>query len=81
MQPTRHAHLTRMEKQVVAALIDGRSPKEVARALGLQLSTVRTYVRQAHRKNDTHSLTSLVLWGLEHHECCLTVPAEEREAR
>ena len=50
MPPTRidaYGALTRREKEVLCRVAEGDADKEIADALGLKVSTVRTYLERA----------------------------------
>lgn len=52
--------LTRREAGLAAALVQGQSLHEHAKARGVKISTVRTQLLSLMRKTDTHSQTELV---------------------
>lgn len=56
--------LSPREHAVLRCLAEGRSYKEVAADLGLQIDTVRTYVRALYRKLDVHSVAAAVSQAL-----------------
>jgi len=70
MELGRHARLTRRERQVVVALLQGRSVSSTAESLGIRVSTVRGHIRAIHLKTETHTLIELILWAAKHHDCC-----------
>ena len=61
--PPRSSDVTFAEARVLLLLLSGLSPHEIATALDVKLSTVRTHIRRLHGKADTHSLVQLVSWG------------------
>lgn len=67
-----------MEKLVLRTLLGKRTVVEVAGRLGVRISTARTHVRHLHEKTGTHTLVDLVMWGLEHLDCCIR--SDSREA-
>lgn len=58
--PTPDAELTRRERELLRALVDGRSYKQAADDLGVSIDTIRTYVRTLYKKLDVHSATEAV---------------------
>lgn len=52
--------LTQAEARTAAYLVDGRTPQEIARTLGLGLSTVRTQIAQAKDKAGVRRTAELV---------------------
>ncbi len=56
--------LSRRERQVLAALIGGRTEVQASRELGLSVHTVHTYVRRIMEKLGVHKRASLVRRGL-----------------
>ncbi len=68
-EPGRTAHLddlTRRERDVFDALCEGRADKDIARHLGMALSTVRKHVAAVYAKLDVHSRGAVVLWARDH---------------
>lgn len=53
-------HLAPREREVLEALVRGRSYKQIAADLGLSIDTVRDYVRSLYRKLHVHSATEAV---------------------
>jgi two-component system nitrate/nitrite response regulator NarL len=49
------AQLSQREREVLRAIVDGRSTKRIAADLGLSTNTVRTHVQKILRKLDAHS--------------------------
>jgi PAS domain S-box-containing protein len=45
-----HSILTRREMEILRLLAAGKKPKEIARDLSVSLTTVRTHIRNVHRK-------------------------------
>jgi DNA-binding NarL/FixJ family response regulator len=58
------AELTRRERDLLRALVDGRSYKQAADDLGVSVDTIRTYVRTLYKKLDVHSATEAVAKAL-----------------
>jgi LuxR family maltose regulon positive regulatory protein len=57
--------LTRRERQVLALLASERSVQEIADALTIARSTVRSHVKHIYEKLDVHSRTQAVIRGQE----------------
>lgn len=55
--------LTKRERDVLDALCEGLPDKEIARTLGVALSTVRNHVATIYGKLDVHSRGAVVLWA------------------
>jgi len=55
------ARLTTRERQVLQYLCQGQSNKEIARALGLQVATIKLHVRNVCRKLGARNRTQAVL--------------------
>ncbi len=60
------ADLTRRERDVFDALCQGQADKEIAKTLGVALSTVRNHVATIYAKLDVHNRGALVLWARNH---------------
>lgn len=58
-------HLTQREKQVMAFLVKGATNKDIARALDLQVVTVKLHVRGICRKIDAKNRTQAALLAKE----------------
>lgn len=58
--------LTKREREVFDQLCEGRSDKEIAKALGVALSTVRNHVTTVYAKLDVHSRGAALLWARDH---------------
>jgi len=58
--------LTKRERQVFDGLCEGRSDKEIAKTLGVALSTVRNHVATVYAKLDVHSRGAALLWARDH---------------
>jgi DNA-binding CsgD family transcriptional regulator len=56
----RRLGLTHMEARVTARLATGLSVKEIADALGIRVSTVRTHLKSAYAKTGCHGQTDLI---------------------
>jgi DNA-binding CsgD family transcriptional regulator len=61
--------LTAMERAIAAYLLSGASDKEIARAFGIEQSTVRTHVGHIFRKFDVRSRTHFMasIHGMRNH--------------
>ena len=59
--------LTSRERDVIRALVHGRSNKEIAAELGVGLRTVESYVSNVLAKLRVHSRTEAALYAIEHH--------------
>ena len=55
--------LTQREREVFDQLCEGRSDKEIAKVLGVALSTVRNHVATVYAKLDVHSRGAALLWA------------------
>lgn len=58
--------LTRRERDVFETLCEGQSDKEIAKTLGVALSTVRNHVATIYAKLDVHSRGAVLLWARDH---------------
>ncbi|MGJ7564303.1 PAS domain S-box protein [Variovorax sp. GB1R11] len=58
--------LTPRERDVFDALCEGQADKEIAKKLGVALSTVRNHVSTVYAKLDVHSRGAVVLWARNH---------------
>lgn len=56
--------LTAREREIVQLLAEGKSSKEVARALGLSVKTAETHRANIMRKLELHSVSALVLYAV-----------------
>jgi DNA-binding CsgD family transcriptional regulator len=63
-----HRWLTPRERQVVAKLIKGKSPKRVAVELGIGYRTVRQHMKRIYEVYDVHSLHQLIVAELRRDE-------------
>jgi DNA-binding NarL/FixJ family response regulator len=52
--------LSKRERDLLRALVDGRSYKQAADDLGVSIDTIRTYVRSLYKKLGVHSATEAV---------------------
>ena len=59
--------LTARELDVVAALVRGRSNKEIALELGIGLRTIESYVSAILNKLGVRSRTEATIFAIEHH--------------
>ncbi|MFF5443882.1 response regulator [Streptomyces sp. NPDC012888] len=62
--PTRGSTLTEREREVLALIADGRSNREIARALVLSEKTVKTHVSNILMKLDVADRTQAALWAV-----------------
>jgi DNA-binding NarL/FixJ family response regulator len=56
--------LTPREREVVQLVVEGKSTKEVATALGLSVKTAETHRSNIMRKLDIHSVSDLVIYAI-----------------
>ncbi|MFE9247315.1 response regulator [Streptomyces sp. NPDC007088] len=64
--PGRGGTLTDREREVLALIADGRSNREIARALVLSEKTVKTHVSNILMKLDLADRTQAALWAVRH---------------
>ncbi|MBI0381273.1 response regulator transcription factor [Streptomyces albiflaviniger] len=64
--PGRGGSLTEREREVLALIADGRSNREIARALVLSEKTVKTHVSNILMKLDLADRTQAALWAVRH---------------
>ncbi|KUJ68941.1 LuxR family transcriptional regulator [Streptomyces albus subsp. albus] len=64
--PGRQNALTEREREVLALIADGRSNREIARALVLSEKTVKTHVSNILMKLDLADRTQAALWAVRH---------------
>ncbi|MEV0846577.1 response regulator transcription factor [Streptomyces sp. NPDC049954] len=64
--PGRGGTLTDREREVLAHIADGRSNREIARALVLSEKTVKTHVSNILMKLDLADRTQAALWAVRH---------------
>lgn len=64
--PGRTGTLTEREREVLALIADGRSNREIARALVLSEKTVKTHVSNILMKLDLADRTQAALWAVRH---------------
>ena len=69
-----HARLTSAQRAVLRCLLDHMTVKELARELSVAVSTARWHIRRIHAATDTHTLSDLVFWAVEHRDCCIGSP-------
>ncbi|MFD6420237.1 response regulator [Streptomyces sp. NPDC060194] len=62
----RGTSLTEREREVLALIADGRSNREIARALVLSEKTVKTHVSNILMKLDLSDRTQAALWAVRH---------------
>ncbi|MFD4788355.1 response regulator [Streptomyces sp. NPDC058459] len=62
----RSGSLTEREREVLALIADGRSNREIARALVLSEKTVKTHVSNILMKLDLADRTQAALWAVRH---------------
>lgn len=56
--------LTKQEKRIVSLLINGYSHRQVAEILFISRHTMRTHIRNIHRKMDTNNTAQLIKLGM-----------------
>jgi len=59
--------LTSRQKQILQLLAEGRSSKEVAKALNISVKTAETHRANIMRRLDCHSVTELVRYAVRNH--------------
>jgi DNA-binding NarL/FixJ family response regulator len=64
--PGRGGTLTEREREVLALIADGRSNREIARALVVSEKTVKTHVSNILMKLDLADRTQAALWAVRH---------------
>ncbi|CAL9322073.1 MULTISPECIES: response regulator [Streptomyces] len=64
--PGRGGSLTEREREVLGLIADGRSNREIARALVLSEKTVKTHVSNILMKLDLADRTQAALWAVRH---------------
>nr|WP_206314464.1 response regulator transcription factor [Streptomyces coryli] len=64
--PGRGSTLTEREREVLGLIADGRSNREIARALVLSEKTVKTHVSNILMKLDLADRTQAALWAVRH---------------
>ncbi|MEE1930647.1 response regulator transcription factor [Streptomyces sp. TRM 70351] len=64
--PQREGGLTEREREVLGLIADGRSNREIARALVLSEKTVKTHVSNILMKLDLADRTQAALWAVRH---------------
>ena len=64
--PGRGSTLTEREREVLGLIADGRSNREIARALVLSEKTVKTHVSNILMKLDLSDRTQAALWAVRH---------------
>ncbi len=62
----RGSSLTEREREVLGLIADGRSNREIARALVLSEKTVKTHVSNILMKLDLADRTQAALWAVRH---------------
>ncbi|MPZ98122.1 MAG: hypothetical protein GEU80_02105 [Dehalococcoidia bacterium] len=62
--------LTRTQRQVFYAAIDGATTKEIALSLGLSRRTVEGHLARIYRRCGFLGFTDMVRRGTLHHDCC-----------
>jgi RNA polymerase sigma factor (sigma-70 family) len=58
--------LSPREREVLKLVVEGRTSKEIARALGVKPSTVDTYRRRLMAKLEIRDVASLVRFAIRH---------------
>jgi len=61
------SRLTSRQCEIVQLLVEGKSSKEVACALGLNVKTAETRRANIMRRLDCHSVTGLVRYAIRNH--------------
>ena len=64
---TNNSRLTLRQKQILLLLAEGKSSKEVARALHISAKTAQTHRANIMRRLDCHSVTELVRYAIRNH--------------
>ncbi|MCM2577482.1 response regulator [Streptomyces meridianus] len=64
--PGRGGNLTEREREVLSLIADGRSNREIAKALVLSEKTVKTHVSNILMKLDLADRTQAALWAVRH---------------
>lgn len=63
-QPT----VSTRERQILIFLIDGQTTKQIAQALHVKPTTIRTYLQRLYRKTHTTTRPALVWWWAHYDE-------------
>ena len=66
-QPLVRKRLTLRQQEIVQKLVEGKSSKEVAEALGISVKTAETHRANIMRKLDLHSVSELVRYAIRNH--------------
>ena len=56
-----HLHLPLRQAEIVRHIVSGKSDKQIARAMGISITTVRTHVSRLFRKFDLNDRMELML--------------------
>jgi PAS domain S-box-containing protein len=59
------ADLTAREREVLGLMVRGMADKEIARAVGLSLNTVRNHVRAVYGRIGVHKRSAAIVWARE----------------
>lgn len=54
--------LTEREKEIVLLILKGKTKKEIAKALFLSVSTIKTNVENIYQKFNVHNKTELIIY-------------------
>jgi DNA-binding NarL/FixJ family response regulator len=58
-------NLSRREKQIIEALLKGRTNKEIAQQLGVSHQTIKNQLTTLYRKVGVSGRLELVLWAIK----------------
>jgi DNA-binding CsgD family transcriptional regulator len=73
--------LTKRQREVLAGLLRGKSPQEIALDAGLASCTVYWHIDRLHQAVGVSSLGQLCAWSYRHRLCCeIRLLWEERGA-
>ena len=61
---------TPRQRDIIARLLRGTSPKQIAMRLSLGVRTVYWHVENIYRRVGVHSLGEFFAWAHTHRECC-----------
>lgn len=63
--------LTPTEIRIAKCLVRSGSVGGVAEALDRNIATVRVHTRRLHQKTGCNTSAGVVVWALDHWQCCL----------
>lgn len=69
-----HTRLSDAERAVLRLFRDGHTPKTIAAARDVRLTTIRTQFDHLYDKTGARGLLALARWADAHAECCIDVP-------